>query len=455
MVDPERLARVVKAYDIRGLVDEDLDEPTVQALGAASAEVLAAPGGSLVLGRDMRPSSPRLAAAFVEGVRSQGVEVVDIGLASTDQLYFASGMLDVPGAMVTASHNPAGHNGLKLCRAGAAPVAIDSGLALIGELAARGGLSPAGVRGGYRSLDVGDDYAHHVRGFVDESRLHGVRVAVDAGNGMAGLVWPLVAEPIGIETRALYFELDGTFPNHPADPLDEANLADLRREVASGGYTLGLAFDGDGDRVFVVDERGEPLTASIVGAIVADHLLERHPGQTVLYSLICSDVVPESIAAAGGRAVRTRVGHSFVKQRMAQTDALLAVEHSGHYYFRDHFRADSGTIAALLLLEAVVTRAQPLSTLASAYDRYHRSGERNFVVDDPDAVLARVARAFADRGTLDREDGLTVRWEAGWFNLRPSNTEARLRLNVETHDPGACDAVVDEVAELVGRREER
>jgi phosphomannomutase len=450
VIDSRRLARIVKAYDVRGVVDEELDEQVVHALGAAAAEVLGTPGGTLIVGRDMRPSSPRLAAAFTDGVRSRGVDVIDIGLASTDQLYFASGMLDAPGAMFTASHNPAAYNGIKLCRSGAGPVAIDTGLARIRDLAARDDWPPPERIGARTERDVSQDYAHHVRSFVDVGALAGIRVAVDAGNGMAGLVWPLVVDGLGIETTALYFELDGTFPHHPADPLDEANLADVRHAVVAGGHALGLAFDGDADRVFVVDERAGVVPASIVGAIVARRMLAREPGATVLYSLICSDVVPETVVAAGGRALRTRVGHSFVKQRMAETGAVVGIEHSGHYYFRDNYRADSGMIAALLLLEALADHGQGMSTLVSAYDRYHRSGERNFTVDDPEAVVERVAREFAGRGTADREDGLTLRWDTGWFNLRPSNTEDRVRLNVEVHDPRTLEAVVAEVTALIG-----
>jgi phosphomannomutase len=457
-VDPHVLDTIVKAYDVRGLVDEELDVEVARALGAATAEVLAADAGRLVLGRDMRPSSPSLAGAFADGVVAAGVDVVDLGLASTDLLYFASGELGAPGAMFTASHNPAAYNGVKLCREGAAPVSIDTGLGEIRDRARtwlqadtpRGRASP---RPGHRSeLDLIAAFGAHVRSFVDVATLREVRVAVDAGNGMAGLVWPAVVEGLPIATTPLYFELDGTFPNHPADPLDPANLRDLQRAVREGGHALGLAFDGDADRVFAVDETGTPVAASLVGAVVAERLLARHPGATVLHNLICSRVVPESIARAGGVPVRTRVGHSFIKQRMAETDAVFAVEHSGHYYFRDNYRADSGVIAALLLLEAVAVAGRPLSEVVAPYARYAASGELSVTVPDAPAVVAAVARSYADRGELDREDGLTVALPDGaWFNLRPSNTEPRLRLNVEAADAARVDELRDEVLALLDR----
>jgi phosphomannomutase len=443
------LDAVVKAYDVRGLVGEQLDEDLVRHLGAASARVLTEPGGRMVVGRDMRPSSPSLAAAFVDGVVSQGVDVVDIGLASTDQLSYASGIFEAAGAMFTASHNPAAYNGIKLCRPGASPVAIDTGLAEIRDLAAGDDLPPAARRGEVRTEDVLDRFAAHVRSFVDTDRLRPVEVAVDAGNGMAGHVWPAVVRGLPIRTTERFFELDGSFPNHPADPLDPANLVDLQRTVRAGGHALGLAFDGDADRVFAVDEQGRAVASSLIGAVVADRLLRRHPGATVLHNLICSRTVPETIEGAGGVAVRTRVGHSFIKRRMAETDAVYAVEHSGHHYFRDNFRADSGVITALVLLEAVADAEAPLSEVVAPYDRYVSSGELNFRVVDPTAVIDEVAARFAERGTSDREDGLTVVTPTGWFNLRASNTEPLLRLNAEADDPAALASLRDEVAALL------
>jgi phosphomannomutase len=445
----ETLDAIVKAYDIRGLVGAQLDTALARRLGAASARVLVEPDGQLVVGRDMRPTSPELVDAFVEGVNAQGVDVVDIGLASTDQLYFASGSLDAAGAMFTASHNPAAYNGIKLCRPGAVPVAIDTGLGDIRDLAAGPELPGAAVRGDRRHEDLLDRFARHVRSFVDVGLLREVEVAVDAGNGMAGHVWPAVVDGLPVRTTELYFELDGSFPNHPADPLDPANLVDLQQVVRRGDHALGLAFDGDADRVFAVDEAGRPVPSSLVGAVVADRLLRRHPGATVLHNLICSRTVPETIERAGGTPVRTRVGHSFIKRRMAETDAIYAVEHSGHHYFRDNFRADSGVITALVLLEAVAEADAPLSEVVAPYDRYVASGELNFEVSDTRAAIEATAATFAARGETDREDGLTVVTDRGWFNLRPSNTEPLLRLNVEADTDEAMVALRDEVAMLV------
>jgi phosphomannomutase len=445
----EVLDMIVKAYDIRGLVEGQLDAGLVRRLGSAAARVLVPAGGRLVVGRDMRPSSPVLVDAFVEGVTGQGVDVIDIGLASTDQLYFASGSLDAAGAMFTASHNPAAYNGLKLCRAGAVPVAIDSGLSEIRDLAAGPPLPAVDQPGTRVHEDLLERFGAHVRSFVDLAVLRPVEVAVDAGNGMAGHVWPAVVEGLPITTTELYFELDGSFPNHPADPLDPANLVDLQEAVRRGGHALGLAFDGDADRVFAVDEGGRPVASSLVGAVVADRLLRRHPGATVLHNLICSRTVPETIERAGGTPVRTRVGHSFIKRRMAETDAIYAVEHSGHHYFRDNYRADSGVITALVLLEAVAAAGAPLSEVVAPYDRYAASGELNFTVADQAAAIDTVATHFTDRGQADREDGLTVVTPRGWFNLRPSNTEPLLRLNVEGDDEDQMVALRDEVASLL------
>ncbi|CAN5886469.1 phosphomannomutase/phosphoglucomutase [soil metagenome] len=445
--DPDVLDAVVKAYDVRGLTDTQLTPDLVHALGVAAASVIA-DGGPFLIGWDMRPSSPVLVDAFARGLTEQGTDVVELGLASTDLVSYASGVLDAPAAMFTASHNPAGYNGIKLCRAAAVPVAIDTGLGELKDRVLAGGPEPLPTdeRGRRTERDLLPDFAVHVRSFVDADVLRPVRVAVDAGNGMAGHVWPAVVEGLPIETTPLYFELDGTFPNHPANPLEPDNLRDLQAAVRDGGHALGLAFDGDADRVFAVDERGRPVASALIGAVVADRLLRQHPGETVLHNLICSRVVPETIEAAGGIAVRTRVGHSFIKRRMAESGAIYAVEHSGHFYFRDHYRADSGLVAALVLLEAVAAADAPLSEVIAPYDRYPSSGERNFTVDDPAAVVDRVAESFAERGSMDREDGLTVVLDDGWFNLRPSNTEPLLRLNVEGDDVAALDRIEREVA---------
>ena len=449
VVDTARLDAVFKAYDIRGLVGKELDDGLLELIGAAAAEVLAHASRRMVVGHDMRTSSPRFADAFARGVTSRGVDVIEIGLASTDQLYYASGVFDVPGAMFTASHNPSEYNGVKLCRAGAAPVGVDTGLDEIRRLALAG-LPPAAAGQGSRVReDVTTAFAAHVRSFVDAAGMGSVRVAVDAGNGMAGHLWPLVADSLPISTTPLYFELDGRFPNHPANPLDPANLVDVQAAVREGGHHLGLAFDGDADRVFAIDETGGIVPSSLVGAVIAERLLRRDPGATVLYNLICSQIVPEVIRGAGGRAVRTRVGHSYVKQRMAETDAIFAVEHSGHFYFRDNFRADSGLIAAMVLMEAVAEVGRPLSEVVAPYDRYAATGERNVASEDPARLLEDVARAYAGRGELDREDGLTVVTEGGWFNLRPSNTEPFLRLNIEADDEPTLRRLTAEVERLL------
>ncbi len=455
---PDVLDRIVKAYDIRGLVDVELDTEVARALGVAVASVLADDGQAVVVGRDMRPSSPRLVDAFVDGVTSQGHDVIDLGLASTDMVTYASGELGLPSAMFTASHNPSSYNGIKLTRAGAVPVSISSGLGAVRDVAAdvlATGSDPApqppSRRGDRSHLDLLERFAAHVRSFVDLDALTEVSVAVDAGNGMAGYVWPAVVAGTPIVTEPLYFELDGSFPNHPANPLDASNLRDLQAAVRAGGHALGLAFDGDADRVFAVDETGRVVASSLVGAVVADRLLQRDPGATVLYNLVCSRTVPETIEAAGGTAVRTRVGHSFIKERMAQTGAIYAVEHSGHHYFRDNHRADSGVITALVLLEAVADAGRPLSEVVAPYDRYAASGEHDIEVADTSAALDRVRAHFVGRGPVDEEDGLLIDTGDGWFSLRPSNTEAMLRLNVEAADDAAVAALLAEVREVAYR----
>ena len=456
MSDAEALARIVKAYDVRGLVDTELTPDVARALGTAAAVELAAPGGRFVVGRDMRPSSPALVAAFSDALLDAGVDVVDVGLVSTDAVTYASGELGAPGAMFTASHNPAPYNGIKLCRTGAAPVAIDSGLARIRDLAVAVLASgPAAVdrgvaatRGSRSELDLLPRFGAHVRGFLTEpSVLAGMRIVVDAGNGMGGLVWPAVTEGLDIETVPLYFELDGTFPNHPADPLDPANLADLSARVVAEGAVLGLAFDGDADRVFAVDATGRAVDSSLVGALVASRALLDEPGGTVLHNLICSRSVPEAILAAGGVPVRTRVGHSFIKAEMARTGAVLGVEHSGHFYFRDNHRADSGVIAALLLLEAVAVAGGSLADAVAPHDTRVRSGERNLRVTDIVAALELVRSAHASRAP-DELDGLTVDLGAVWFNVRPSNTEPLLRLNVEADASAGAAGMERTVAEV-------
>jgi phosphomannomutase len=443
----KQLARIVMAYDVRGLVPDELNEEVAWVLGRAAAVELQ--GAAIIVGRDMRQSSESLAQAFMQGVRTQGVDTIDIGLASTDLLYYASGKLGHPGAMWTASHNPAQYNGLKLCRAGAAGVSLDSGLAQIRDIALSGSYPEADAEGTAHQADLIDDYAEHVRSFVDLAALRPLSVVVDAGNGMAGLVVPPIFDGLPVSIDPLYFELDGTFPHHPANPIEPANLVDLQRRVVGTHADLGLAFDGDADRMFCVDEQGRIVPPSLVVACIAETLLRRLPGETVLYNLICSHVVPETIEARGGHAIRTRVGHSFIKGVMKDTGAVFAGEHSGHYYFRDNFRADSGVIAALILLEALSESGGTLSELLAPYDRYVQSGEINTEVEDQRAATDRVAEEFASEGEADWADGLTVNGDGWWFNLRPSNTEPLLRLNVEADDRATMEEIRDRVVRLL------
>lgn len=432
---------IFKAYDIRGLYPDELDSDLARRVGAAFARWSGA--DRIIVARDMRPSGVELTAAFIEGVNAAGTDVIDIGLASTDLAYFASGLLNAPAAMFTASHNPAAYNGIKLCLAGAAPVGRDSGLQEI-EVAANGEL-PTGGGGKVQHRDLLDQYADHVLSFVDLETLRPLRVIADTANGMGGLVVPAVFSRLPFELDILYPELDGTFPNHPADPIQPENTADLRQAVLTKGADVGLAFDGDADRVFLVDDSAQGLSGSLTTSMVAKAVLANHPGATVLYNLICSHAVPEVITESGGRPLRTRVGHSFIKAVMAETGAIFGGEHSGHYYFKDNFRADSGLIAAMMVLEMLSKSDQPLSVLRRPFERYAGSGEINTAVSDPKAVIDAVAEKYGKDGELDWTDGLTVQLDDWWFNLRPSNTEPLLRLNLEAADADQCDAKVREV----------
>jgi len=440
-----RLDRIFKAYDVRGVVPDELDADACRRIGASFARFAASP--RVLVARDMRASGVELSAAFAEGVVSQGVDVVELGLASTDLLYFAAGHLDAPGAMFTASHNPARYNGIKMCLSGARPVGQDTGLAQVRDGAAQR-LAPAGPPGTVTQADLLGDYADHVRSFVDRDALRPRKVVADAANGMGGLVAPAVFDGLPFEVELLYPELDGSFPNHPPDPIQPENLKDLQARVLDSGADIGLAFDGDADRVFLVDERAQPVSGSLTTAMVAKALLGKHPGQKVGYNLICSKSVPEVIVESGGVPVRTRVGHSFIKSVMAETGAVFAGEHSGHYYFRDNFRADSGLIAALVVLELLSRSDQPLSELVRPFDRYAASGEINREVPDPPSVIEHVAAAFA-AASQDRVDGLTVDLGDWWFNLRPSNTEPLLRLNLEAATRDDCAARTAEVLTLI------
>ncbi|MGO4442661.1 phosphomannomutase/phosphoglucomutase [Mycobacterium sp. 2YAF39] len=450
--------RVIKAYDVRGLVGDELDEQFVGEIGGAFARLMRGENATqVVIGHDMRDSSPALSEAFAEGVTAQGLDVVRIGLASTDQLYFASGLLDCPGAMFTASHNPAAYNGIKLCRAEAKPVGKDTGLTAISEDVIAGVPAHDGPRGAISDRDVLADYGDFLRSLVSLAELRPMKVAVDAGNGMAGHTAPAVLGTIPSITLApLFFELDGTFPNHEANPLDPANLVDLQAYVLGTGADIGLAFDGDADRCFVVDELGRPVSPSAVTALVASRELSREIGATVIYNLITSKAVPELVAERGGTPVRSRVGHSYIKGLMADTGAIFGGEHSAHYYFRDFWGADSGMLAALHVLAALGESNRPLSDLMADYQRYEASGELNFTVTDAEGCVDDVLLSFGARiHSIDHLDGVTVDLGDGsWFNLRMSNTEPLLRLNVEARTTDDVDAIVAQISAGIAARTE-
>src|ERR1700691_2188105 len=442
------LSSIFKAYDIRGVVPDQLNEGVAEAVGAAFARQTGA--RTILTVHDMRTSSAPLAAAFGRGAAAQGADVLATGLGSTDMLYYGSGDLGIPGAMVTASHNPPQYNGIKLCLAGARPVGIETGLIQVRDLAEHP-VPPAQVPGTVTHRDLLPGYADHLRKLVDISAIRPLKVAVDAGNGMAGYTVPAVFDGLPITVIPLYFELDGTFPNHEANPIDPANLRDLQRAVREHGADIGLAFDGDADRCFVVDERGEIVSPSVLTALIATRELAREPGATIIHNLITSRAVPEIITAHGGRPVRTRVGHSFIKARMAETGAVFGGEHSGHFYFRDFWYADSGMLAALHVLAALGEQDAPLSEILAGYGRYVATGEINSEVEDQAAATERVRAEFASRPgiTADGLDGLTISGDGWWFNLRPSNTEPLLRLNLEAADAQQLAAVRDEVLRMV------
>ena len=451
-MDPRSLDQIFKAYDVRGTVPEQLDEELARAVGNAFVQVVLDGGahGRIVVGHDMRPSSPGMARAFAEGAAAAGADVTMIGLASTDQLYFASGDLGVPGAMFTASHNPARYNGIKLCRAHAAPVGTDTGLADIRDLVADGSVVTAEEPGNIEEHDVLADYAAYLRTLapVEGRRL---KVVVDAGNGMAGHTAPAVLDPLDLEVLPLYYELDGSFPNHEANPIEAENLVDLQEAVRTSGADLGLAFDGDADRCFVVDETGRAVSPSVLTALIAARELAKEPGATIIHNLITSRAVPEIVSELGGKPVRTRVGHSYIKGTMAETNAIFGGEHSGHFYFRDFWRADSGMLAALHTLAALAEQDRPLSGLLEEYSRFVPSGEINSTVEDQAAALQRVEQAYAEEADaeVDHLDGLTVTHADWWFNVRASNTEPLLRLNAEGADDEMMTNVRDRVLALI------
>ncbi|MGI5443692.1 phosphomannomutase/phosphoglucomutase [Streptomyces shenzhenensis] len=448
------LSQIVKAYDVRGVVPDQWDETLAELFGAAFVQVTGA--RAIVTGHDMRPSSPGLSRAFARGAAARGVDVTEIGLCSTDQLYYASGALGLPGAMFTASHNPARYNGIKMCRAGAAPVGQDTGLTQIRELTEgwleSGAPQPAAQPGTVTGRDTLEDYAAHLRSLVDLTAIRPLKVVVDAGNGMGGHTVPTVFAGLPLTLVPMYFELDGTFPNHEANPLDPANIVDLQKRVREEGADLGIAFDGDADRCFVVDEHGDPVSPSAITALVAARELARNGGRgTIIHNLITSRSVPEVVEEQGGTPQRTRVGHSFIKAEMARTGAIFGGEHSAHYYFKDFWNADTGMLAALHVLAALGGQDGPLSALVAQYDRYVGSGEINSTVADQQARLAAIRATYAPREdvTLDDLDGLTVAAADWWFNVRPSNTEPLLRLNAEARDEATMAKVRDEALSLI------
>ncbi|MER7763371.1 phosphomannomutase/phosphoglucomutase [Streptomyces sp. NPDC097619] len=448
------LSQIVKAYDVRGVVPDQWDASLAELFGAAFVQVTDA--RAIVVGHDMRPSSPGLSEAFARGAAARGADVTLIGLCSTDQLYFASGSLGLPGAMFTASHNPAQYNGIKMCRAGAAPVGESTGLAeiraLVEEWSDHGAPAPAATPGEVTRRDTLADYAAHLNSLVDLSSIRPLKVVVDAGNGMGGHTVPSVLAGLPLTVVPLYFELDGTFPNHEANPLDPANIVDLQARVLAEGADLGLAFDGDADRCFVVDERGEGVSPSAITALVAARELDRNGGTgTVIHNLITSWSVPEVVREHGGTPARTRVGHSFIKEEMARTGAIFGGEHSAHYYFKDFWNADTGMLAALHVLAALGGQQGPLSGLVASYDRYQGSGEINSTVADQRGRLDAIRERYTGRPghEIDELDGLTVTTADWWFNVRPSNTEPLLRLNVEARDEATLKTVRDEVLALI------
>ncbi len=443
------IEEIFKAYDIRGLTDGQLTESAAQLIGSAFAEFVKSEDSAAVVvavGYDIRHSSPGLAAAFRDGVNRQGTDVIDLGLMATDMIYYAAGALNVPGAMITASHNPKEYNGIKLCRAGALPIGVDSGLTEIKQLVLDPP-APADTPGSQSPKDVRGDYVDHLFEIVDASAFNEMSVAVDAGNGMAGVVIEQVFGRIPSKLHGLYLEPDGDFPNHHPDPLRPENLEDLLREMESSPYDLGVAFDGDADRAFFIDDEGTALPGSTTTAIIARWFLAREPGATIVHNLICSKAVPETVEAMGGTPIRTRVGHSYIKEVMKESGAIFGGEHSGHYYFRDNFRADSGMLAMLVLMQVMAEDGRKLSEIRTEVEPYQQSGEINFRVEEKEAMARLIGEKLG--GQADHLDGLTLTFDDRWLNLRASNTEPVLRLNVEGPDAVAVDETVDQVASII------
>lgn len=444
---------IFKAYDIRGLVGSELTKQFAFSTGVAFAKFLELQRepATVVIGEDMRPSSPELAEAFSAGVTSQGLDVFRIGLASTDMLYFAAGKLNLPGAMFTASHNPAEYNGIKMCLSGARPIGKESGLLIIEKYVREGvpvSMRPVGKESHREMLN---EYVDHLLNLVDVSSIRKLEIVVDAGNGMAGHTAPAVFAKMNVDVTEMYYELDGTFPNHEANPIDEENLRDLKKKVKQKGADIGLAFDGDADRCFLVDENGAAVNPSLLTALIADRELKKKPGSPIIYNLISSRAVKEIVEENGGKALRSRVGHSFIKAMMAESGAIFGGEHSGHFYFADFWRADSGMLAALHAIAALGESDKSLSELLKPYARYVASGEINSKVSDGKAVMAHIKELYRSKPgvTTDELDGLTVNGDSWWFNVRASNTEPLLRLNVEAKTQGEMSSVRDEVLAVI------
>lgn len=447
---PTQFDAIFKAYDVRGIFGDEIDADGAQRIGAAFATFVKSP--QILVARDMRPSGVELTQAFAQGAMSVGVDVIDIGMISTDMLYFAAGKLSMPGATFTASHNPAQYNGIKMCLSGAVPIGRDTGLEEIKAMAISG-VEATPTKGSLSTRDMLDGFAQHVHSFVDVSQLKPLKVIADTANGMGGLVAPKIFAGLPFDVEIMYPELDGTFPNHPADPIQVENLRDLQQRVRETSADIGLAFDGDADRVFLVDDQANPVPGSTVTTMVADAMLDAHPGATILYNVICSRAVPELIARKSGTGVRTKVGHSFIKAEMARTGAVFGGEHSGHYYFQDNYNADSGIISAMIVLELLSVAGVPLSTFRKQYEPYVASGEINTSVANPLAVIEVIADTYA-ANTQDRLDGLTVDCGDWWFNVRPSNTEPLLRLNVEAPTVESCAQHVSELSEVINNSKE-
>ncbi len=440
---------IFKAYDVRGIYGEDLTDEIAYRIGRAAAQYLNV--SQIAVGRDMRLSSPQLAAALIRGITDQGIDAIDLGMTTTDELYFAVGKFNYPaGVMITASHNPGQYNGMKFCRAQAFPISLETGLADIRDLAISGNFVEPAHKGQVIQRDVLDDYVQHALSFIDVSKVKPLKVVIDAGNGMAGMVMPHVFKHLPCELVPLYFELDGSFPNHPASPIEPENMADLQKKVREVGADLGAAFDGDADRMFPVDEHGNIVDGSMVTAIAANSLLHKHPGSSILYNLIVSKSVPELVNGLGGKAVRTRVGHSYIKAEMRKLNGIFGGEHSGHFYFRDNWYADSGLIAFLITLELVSVEGKPLSELLRPLDKWVRSREINSRVSDVQGKLQALEEKYGkDALAVDHMDGITVDYGDWWFNVRPSNTEPLLRLNVEAKSRELLEQKRDELLAFI------